>query len=850
MRIIKVLLSFTLGAIIGIVFFSHVSYSADTDNTWLSGNLFVREEKTEGPRCREVSYEGLAAVEGSPATTFYTGCETKGDRFDFLHDGNRKIGDNGDIYQGIFAVRDNQLSYGWKFRRIVIGPKQQLWAAAGGDVLVETEYIPDDNKTKIYVYTDLDNALYPTLVTGGVYYEYGINRSAPGTKVFEVDYKVSSLKLTPDAKYVFAKNYDVDTYFGEVIKIDTVANTKEYIQVKNPYDEVFAVTADGRYMLVYQDIYDMQRCSRLEDSTQKICQSRSISEAINTYFGGYITFTDGYTSKFNETGSMLTINASVVMPYYLGMGEYKSVTVSTHKLLDYLALGDSYSSGEGDLETDSKGNRYYTADTLEGCHLSTRSYPYLLRKKWEIDSAEMASVACSGALLTKDYTAPMDKYNGQRNELLLATNTHGRQGMIDAAFNYFVPGRVPQIEFVKRYQPKVLTVTGSGNDVGFSEILKYCAGDVIESWLNYTCEYAKDGVLREVLNDSIDSQYEPVREFIRKVQKASPSTKIYYIGYPSFIAGKEGSCALNNGSLDDDEREMINESIRRLNNVIHQAVSSMGVEYVDIEKSLDGGRLCEGSKYMTGLWDVGITNISNLNILQQAFHPNAKGHSKIAESILSEVKSLNQVYNPTRPTVIAVKPGIPTFRAKIVKDETFPEGESLVIQLSPGTTAGSSEYFVTAFSQRTDLGTYKSNTDGSINMKIDLPQSLSRGIHVILLDIMNSNGDTERLYQYINITKKDAASMGLGLKPTLHTETEAALSETRPKFLENTYLENSQKFNLDKSGALGEKNKVAFRNAQFSVDNPKKVSNEFIFIVIAAIIATIIVGGIYAKKRR
>lgn len=841
MRIFKVLLSFATGAIIWIVFFSQVSYSADTDNTWLSGNLFVREEETKGPRCVEASYEGLAAVEGSPATSFYTGCETKGNRFSFLYK---------DSYsERVFAARDNQLSYGWKFRRIALGPQQKLWAVAGGDVLVETEYLPDDNKTKVYVYTDLDNALYPTLVTGGVYYEYGINRSAPGTKIFEIDYKVSSLKLTPDAKYVFTKNYNSDTYFGELVKIDTIANTKEHIQAANPYDEVFAVSDDGRYTLVQQDMYDTQRCAISSDTTQKVCQSRSISEAINAHFGGYITFTDGRMSEFSESGSRLTINASVVMPDYLSHGQYKSLTVSTYKLLDYLALGDSYSSGEGDLETDSKGNRYYTADTLEGCHLSTRSYPYLLRSKWGIDNSKMASVACSGALLTEDYAVPMDKYDGQYKELLRATDTQGRQGMIDAAFNYFVPGRVPQIEFVKRYQPKVLTVTGSGNDVGFSEILKYCAGDVIESWLNYTCEYAKDGILREVLNDSIDSQYEPIREFIRKVQRVSPSTKIYYVGYPSFIAGKDGSCALNNGSLDDDEREMINESIHRLNTVIYQAVSSMNIEYIDIEKSLEGGRLCEGSKYMTGLWDVGITNISNLNILQQAFHPNAKGHSKIAESISNKVKGVNQTYSPTQPTVVAIKPGIPTSRAKIVKDDTFPEGESLVIHLSPGTTTGLSEYYVTAFSQRTELGAHKSNMDGSVDLKVSLPESLSRGIHVILLDIVNSNGGAERLYQYINIVKKDDSLTGSDLRTTTRGESEVVIQEARPELLENIYLENGQSFVSDKSGTLDEKNKMPYTNTQSSIDNSQRMSNEFIFIIIAAIIS-IIIGGVYAKKRR
>jgi hypothetical protein len=84
----------------------------------------------------------------------------------------------------------------------------------------------------------------------------------------------------------------------------------------------------------------------------------------------------------------------------------------------YLALGDSFSSGEGDLQggdwyepgTDEQGNK----DTFEErnlCHLSRRSYPYLVAKKLgylggTLDTPTSAedtdffhSIACSGAVI-------------------------------------------------------------------------------------------------------------------------------------------------------------------------------------------------------------------------------------------------------------------------------------------------------------------------------------------------------------------------------------------------------------------------------------------------------------------
>ena len=46
---------------------------------------------------------------------------------------------------------------------------------------------------------------------------------------------------------------------------------------------------------------------------------------------------------------------------------------------------------------------------------------------------------------------------------------------------------------------------GGGNDVGFSDILKYCAGFNL---LDFTCDYSEEGTdLYNTLNDSIASQY-------------------------------------------------------------------------------------------------------------------------------------------------------------------------------------------------------------------------------------------------------------------------------------------------------------------------------------------------------
>lgn len=76
------------------------------------------------------------------------------------------------------------------------------------------------------------------------------------------------------------------------------------------------------------------------------------------------------------------------------------------------------------------------------------------------------------------------------------------------AFDNYIPGDLPQLEFVKKHKPKVTTLTSGGNDVGFADILKYCAAlswEVI--FVDDTCRYAKDPAARQELSNIIRTMY-------------------------------------------------------------------------------------------------------------------------------------------------------------------------------------------------------------------------------------------------------------------------------------------------------------------------------------------------------
>jgi hypothetical protein len=60
-------------------------------------------------------------------------------------------------------------------------------------------------------------------------------------------------------------------------------------------------------------------------------------------------------------------------------------------------------------------------------------------------------------------------------------------------------------------------------------------------------------------------------------------------------------CSFNSGLLDRDELNLLNSAVSEMNLTLKQAALNTGVRFIDIEKALEGGRLCEGSEYVTGV---------------------------------------------------------------------------------------------------------------------------------------------------------------------------------------------------------------------------------------------------------
>lgn len=509
------------------------------------------------------------------------------------------------------------------------------------------------------------------------------------------------------------------------------------------------------------------------------CPSRHLNEFIGTKvdqfrYGTNPEFLDSsggslkfYAKTTNDSNNVwVTLNA----PNYNPPGSQ----------LDYLALGDSYSSGEGDTETSETGQKYYLAGTdVEGdyangiprekCHQSWRAYPFLLSDYYNIDPERFETVACSGALIGD--ISGTESYEGQARgggtdggspRLQGITNTIQFQ---EDSLEEFIPGRVRQLEFVEVYKPNSITVTMGGNDVGFGGKINDCVNPITGQG---TCKWANTN--KSLLGKQINGEFNDLVSLYGQLKrKSSLGVKVHVVGYPQIITDNDSVvCGANTGALNKDERVMISSSIEYMNDVIEAAAGKAGVNYIDIENSLLGSRLCEAPH-------PSVTGIAGFGS-QESFHPNHVGNALIAEAIKRQLGSeslLTHTHCPTYsqgdfcPDPNASPPPIhPYFSSAMSGDTKQSRNVDLTKQtvaknsphnvklgaftLQPGSTAS-----ITLHSDPVSLGTVNIPDEGNINTAITIPENIPVGYHTIVVSGKTFSGEPIELTQTILVTGID-----------------------------------------------------------------------------------------------
>ena len=223
-----------------------------------------------------------------------------------------------------------------------------------------------------------------------------------------------------------------------------------------------------------------------------------------------------------------------------------------------VAMGDSYSSGEGnppfDPGTDVKNGDH--------CHRSAQAWPRLLAAADPTITME-AHIACSGAT-TKDVTS--------------------------RRFNH-EPSQIRQLEALPQ-PPQLITITIGGNDFGFGSVLSNCflANCIIDHRLSTARNYIEKtfpGVLRRA--------YDAIRD-------AAPGTSVAVIGYPRIFPARQ-SAARNCNWLSSAERTQLNGLATLVNSVIGTAARKHGFTYVPTLDAWHGHEECTAHSWLYPIAD-------------------------------------------------------------------------------------------------------------------------------------------------------------------------------------------------------------------------------------------------------
>ncbi len=199
--------------------------------------------------------------------------------------------------------------------------------------------------------------------------------------------------------------------------------------------------------------------------------------------------------------------------------------------VNYVALGDSYSSGLG-------AGDYISASG--SCDRSTNAYP----EQWAAANspATFTSAACSGATTA-------DVINSQVSALRPSTT--------------------------------LVSITIGGNDAGFSRVMETCVLASTSTCVNAvkTAETFIASQLPALLNKTLTT-----------IRTDAPSATVVVLGYPDlYDLAKSGSCI----GLSTQDRTALNQGADDLDNALQAAAQANHDTFADVRGQFSGHEICD-----------------------------------------------------------------------------------------------------------------------------------------------------------------------------------------------------------------------------------------------------------------
>ncbi|MEU6710863.1 SGNH/GDSL hydrolase family protein [Nonomuraea sp. NPDC046802] len=268
----------------------------------------------------------------------------------------------------------------------------------------------------------------------------------------------------------------------------------------------------------------------------------------------------------------------------------------------YVALGDSYSSGEGVWDLDKQPLN----DGAARCHRASGSYVPLVAQRYKFGGGT-SFYACSGATTRQ-----------------LLSGQYGQR---------------PQIT---RVDPSASLVTLSigGNDAGFTTVLTGC---IVKLPWSSNCVDQDAAVA-----DRIEQLGPSLLKVLRELRARAPQARIIVLGYPRPFPQEPVETVDN---LSAEDQRWINGMTRRLNDQVGSVVAAFdrtiaafdapgSAEYVDAYESFTGHEVGQTQPFLNGLH----VDVEELKVNARSYHPTGDGYRRFAELITKQIAA-----GPGRP---------------------------------------------------------------------------------------------------------------------------------------------------------------------------------------------------------
>ncbi len=331
------------------------------------------------------------------------------------------------------------------------------------------------------------------------------------------------------------------------------------------------------------------------DATMPGCAQLATSPPRTVAPGKTVVACDAYALPVKIAPRLAAINIGFANPAATGFWQIAARPLAKPKFpASYVALGDSYSSGEGSGDYDAK---------LETCHRGADAWPRLVARELPklIRMRHWSLLACSGA--TSE--ALNGKVEGQPDQVALLHDD------------------VPR--------PTLVTITIGGNDIKFPTILGNCVFPPAGCLSDGTLDRAEFAIEHE--------QHTLVTDY-RNIKSADPKATILVVGYPRLFPQTQAdvvtTCKL---WLTDEVRASLNQLDADLNAVIHAAAARAGLRFIDVTDALNTHEGCSAHSWLSPIarpWG------------QERGHPTKPGQRAIAAIVREYLTGLRRLRGPAQ----------------------------------------------------------------------------------------------------------------------------------------------------------------------------------------------------------